>query len=101
MYKKLEKNEFLIGLETLLQKYGYTRVYAESEFDGTKLPGLYLKIEAEDNPVAEKELTDYVDYTLGLKDYTMAEAGLVIIKPVIHSKEYGIVYDKGEFYATS
>lgn len=102
MQKPLEKNEFLLQLESLLKKYGFTTMYCHGGFDGTKKGGLDYFILTEPNHQVNKEFNMLVDPVWGLEEYDWRDmSGMCFCSPGKTSIEWlgEPAYRNGEFYA--
>lgn len=103
MGKKLEKTEYLLSIEKVLKKYGYTRMYCSGRFTGVREPGLMFTVDGDPNDEAIEELTAIVDPVYGMDDYDINNAsGVGCIKGISDMewmRNFSPVYEEGEFYA--
>lgn len=103
MGKRLEKTEYLLQIEGVLKKYGYTRMYCFDKFTGVKEPGLMFMIEGEKKGNIISELCQIVDPTWDLDDYDALDITGVGCLENLSEKDWmqgsTPVYDGGEFYA--
>lgn len=102
MRTPLKKTEYLVQLESVLKKYGYTEMYCHDSFDGTKRGGIGLVINADRNNAAALEFNSVVDPTWGMDEYDWRDMSGMTIVPLSEEslKDLGEpVYTGGEFYA--
>lgn len=103
MGKRLEKTEYLLSIEKVLKKYGYTRMYCIGRFTDTKEPGLWLLLDGVERGDIVAELSEVVDPTWKLSDYDINDAADISCIEGLSEKDWmcgsAPVYVEGEFYA--
>lgn len=95
----LQKNDFLVGLESLLKKYGYTELYCLNSFDGTKSTGTVYIIVAPHRMDAADEISLYVDPTYKCThSWDENDPSICYIDTCSIPSEDKLIYKDGVFY---